>query len=131
VFDPNSSVPSGSDLIPIGDPRLGPKPPQPDREKDPVKRLLVGHIEPALLTKRVEPVYPPLAIQIRRAGRVELHAIISSDGSIKSLEVIDGDALFLKSALDAVSQWRYHPTILNGQPVEVDTHITVIYSMPR
>jgi protein TonB len=118
-------------LIPIGDPRLGPKPPQPDREKDPVKRLLVGHIEPALLTKRVEPVYPPLAIQIRRAGRVELHAIISSDGSIKSLEVIDGDALFLKSALDAVSQWRYHPTILNGQPVEVDTHITVIYSMPR
>jgi protein TonB len=93
------------------------------------QRLHVTHIEQALLIKRVEPAYPPLAIQIHREGRVELRALISTDGTIQSLQVVSGDPLFLQSALDAVRQWRYHPTILNGQPVEIDTFITVIYSL--
>jgi hypothetical protein len=131
VFDPNSTVPGGNGFIPVDDSRSGPKRPDVDREKGPVKRIRATNIEPAMLTKRVEPVYPVLGLQIRRAGRVELHAIISTDGSIKSLEVIDGDPLFVRSALDAVSQWHYQPTKLNGEPVEVDTHIAVIYSMPR
>lgn len=118
-------------IIAIGDSRLTPPPPKNELERNFVKRVRVAHIEPAKLTKRVEPLYPALAMQIHRAGRVELHAIISTDGTIQSLEVIDGDPLFLRSALDAVGQWRYSPTMLNGQPVEVDTHITVIYSMPR
>lgn len=80
-----------------------------------------------MLIDRVEPVYPALARQTRREGKVELHAIIATDGTIKSLEVVSGDPLFLQSAQDAVRQWRYHPTILNGQPVEVDTYITVTY----
>jgi len=84
-----------------------------------------------MLMRRVEPVYPPLAIDTRHEGRVELHAIISTDGTIESLEVISGDLLFIRSALDAVGQWRYRPTILNAQPVEVDTHITVIYTLAR
>ncbi|GAC1622029.1 MAG: hypothetical protein PVS2B2_01640 [Candidatus Acidiferrum sp.] len=84
-----------------------------------------------MLTRRVEPVYPSLARQIGRAGHVELHAIIATDGSVQSLEVIEGDPLFVRSALEAVSQWRYKPTLLNGQAVEVDTLITVIYSMQR
>jgi TonB family protein len=58
-----------------------------------------------------------------------LRALISTDGTIQSLQVVSGDPLFLQSALDAVRQWRYHPTILNGQPVEIDTFITVIYSL--
>ncbi|GAC1702081.1 MAG: hypothetical protein NVS9B4_06600 [Candidatus Acidiferrum sp.] len=66
-----------------------------------------------------------------REGRVELHAIIATDGSIRSLQVVAGDPLFYPSALEAVSQWRYRPTVLNGQPVEVETIVTVIYSMQR
>jgi protein TonB len=90
-------------------------------------RIFKGHIEPALLVTRVEPIFPRLAITLRHETRVELHAIISTDGSVQSLEVLSGDPLFYNSALDAVQQWRYRPTYLNGQPVEVDTHITVIY----
>ena len=83
----------------------------------------------AQLIRRVEPIYPPLAIQIHREGRVELHAIISTAGTIESLEVISGDPFFIQSALAAVRKWRYRPTILNGRPIEVDTRITVIYTL--
>jgi len=58
-----------------------------------------------------------------------MRAIIGTDGTIQSLQVISGDALFLMSAKDAVQQWRYKPTILDGQPVEIDTFITVVYTM--
>jgi len=89
------------------------------------------HIDPALLTHRVEPVYPILAKQLGRSGRVELRAIIATDGSIQSLQVVSGDPMFYQSALDAVRQWRYTPTVLNGQVMEVDTYITVIYNVAR
>jgi periplasmic protein TonB len=95
------------------------------------KRMHVTHIDPAMLIHRVEPVYPTLARQIGRAGRVELRAIIATDGTIQSLQVISGDPFFYQSALDAVRQWRYKPTVLNGEPVEIDTFISVIYNMDR
>jgi len=95
------------------------------------KRLVVGHIEPAMILHRVEPLYPIIPKQLGRSGKVELRAIIATDGSIQSLEVVDGDPMFFQSALNAVSQWRYRPTILNGVPVEIDTHITVIYTVQR
>ena len=82
-----------------------------------------------MLVYRVEPKYPTLMQQIRRSGSVQLHAIISTDGTIESLQVISGDPGFYQSALDAVRQWRYKPTILNGQAVEVETVITVIYNI--
>lgn len=82
-----------------------------------------------MLIRRVEPLYPPLARQIHKEGRVEMRARIATDGTIQSLEVVGGDPLFYQSALEAVRQWHYKPTILNGQPVEIDTHITVIYTM--
>ena len=82
-----------------------------------------------MLLHRVEPLYPPLARQIHREGQVELHAIISTDGTIRSLQIVSGDPLFLQSVLDAVGQWRYRATVLNGQPVEIDTYITVIYTL--
>ena len=84
-----------------------------------------------MLIHRVEPMYPTLARQIGRAGRVELRAAIATDGTIQSLQVVSGDPLFYQSALDAVRQWRYRPTVLNGQPVEIDTFITVIYNIDR
>jgi periplasmic protein TonB len=87
------------------------------------------HIDPAMLVERIEPVYPALAKQTRRSGRVELHAIISADGRIESLEVVSGDAIFVQSALDAVRRWKYRPTKLNDVAVKVDTYITVNYTM--
>jgi len=95
------------------------------------KRMHVTRIDPAMLIHRVEPVYPTLARQIGRSGRVELRAIIATDGTIQSLQVISGDPFFYQSALDAVRQWRYRPTVLNGEAVEIDTFISVIYNMDR
>lgn len=102
------------------------RPDDPPRQKKP---LVVGHIDPALLTHRVEPVFPALARQLHRSGKVELRAIIGTDGSVQSLQVIGGDPLFINSAREAVLQWRYKPTYLNGEPMEVDTYITVIYTV--
>jgi TonB family protein len=107
-----------------------PVPPPADNQSTAQVRHSVSEMQQmAQLIRRVEPNYPPLARQIQREGRVELHAIISTAGSIESLEVISGDPLFIQSALSAVREWRYRPTILNGRPIEVDTHITVIYTL--
>ena len=84
-----------------------------------------------MLIHRVEPMYPTLPKQLGRGGRVELRAVIATDGTIQSLQVVSGDPLFYQSALEAVRQWRYRPTVLNGEPVEIDTFITVIYNMSR
>jgi protein TonB len=109
-----------------------PAPPPPENPQPAVVRHSVSEMQQmAQLITRVEPRYPHLAIQIQREGRVELHAIISTEGRIESLEVISGDPLFIQSALAAVHEWRYRPTILNGRPIEIDTHITVIYTLSR
>ena len=108
-----------------------PEPPRKESSVEPTKRLKVTSLEPAMLTRRVEPVYPVLARQTGREGRVELHAIIATDGTIQSLEVLSGDPLFYNSALAAVREWRYRPTVLNGQAVEIDTRITVVYKLNR
>jgi periplasmic protein TonB len=110
-------------------PTVGPKPPETHSEvRQPIK---ITHLDPAMLIHRVEPVYPTLAKQMGRGGRVELRAIIATDGSIQSLQVVGGDPLFFSSALAAVEQWRYRATVLNGQPVEIDTFVTVIYNLER
>jgi protein TonB len=84
-------------------------------------------MQQAQLIARIVPRYPPLAVQTRKEGTVLLHAIISIDGRIKALEVVSGSPLFVQDAIDGVRQWRYRPTYLNGQPVEVETSITVIF----
>lgn len=116
--------------IPLVDSRPQPQRPADLRPHVP-PRIVRTHLEQAMLLQRVEPVYPALARQIRREGRVELHAIIATDGTVKSLQVVSGDPLLVRSAFDAVSQWRYHPTILDGQPVEVDTYITATYVLQQ
>jgi protein TonB len=97
------------------------------QEKRPVK-IVEGILE-AQLISRIEPRYPPLALQLKQAGTVVLHAIISRDGRINALEVVSGSPFFVKAALDAVRQWRYRPTMLNGEPVEVETTITVVFRL--
>jgi protein TonB len=106
--------------------------PQPTIPRAPTPTIVhVTHLDPAMLIHRVEPVFPALARQTRHEGTVELRAIIATDGAVRSMQFLEGDALFYQSALDAVSQWHYKPTVLNGRPVEVDTHITVMYKLNR
>ena len=121
----------GGGLIPIPGTRTNVPPPPEDHHAARPSILRMTQLDPAMLIYRVDPIYPILPKQLHKEGRVELHAIIATDGSIQSLEVLSGDVMFYQSALDAVRLWRYKPTILNGQPVQIDTHITVIYTMPH
>jgi protein TonB len=96
------------------------------------KRISVGgNVQAAHLVNRVQPIYPPLARQTRISGTVKLHAIIGKNGAVEQLQVVSGHPLLVQSALDAVKQWRYQPTLLNGEPVEVDTEIDVIFSLAQ
>jgi protein TonB len=90
-----------------------------------------GAVQAAKIINRVTPTYPPLARQTRISGTVKLHAIIGKDGTVQSLQVIAGHPLLVQSALDAVKQWRYQPTLLNNDPVDVDTEIDVIFSLAQ
>ncbi|MGH9794834.1 MAG: energy transducer TonB [Candidatus Acidiferrales bacterium] len=105
-----------------------PPPPVPQPKPRGLMRVSEG-VQAAKLIYRVEPKYPPLALQTRRNGKVELRAMIGADGTMRELEVVSGEPLFVQAALDAVRQWRYSPTLLSGQAVEVHTHITVIFKM--
>jgi protein TonB len=86
-------------------------------------------VEQAQLVSRIEPRYPFLAVQTRTQGTVVLHAIISREGRIEALEIVSGHPLLVHAAVDAVRQWRYRPTFLNGEPVEVETSITVTFRL--
>jgi protein TonB len=99
----------------------------PPVQEKPVRRLIVSNLSEAQLLNRVEPVYPRIAVLTRRQGDVKLHAFIAKNGSIESLSVISGDPLLANAALEAVRQWRYRPYLLNGEPVEVETFITVSF----
>jgi TonB family protein len=88
-----------------------------------------GNAIAAKLVNRVQPEYPELARQSRISGTVRMHAIIGKDGKVQSLTLVSGHPLLVKAAIDAVSQWRYEPTMLNGSPVEVDTTIDVLFAL--
>jgi periplasmic protein TonB len=97
---------------------------------EPLRRI-GGDVLEARIINRVLPEYPPLARQMRVSGAVQLVGVISRDGQVKSLEVISGHPLLVKAALAAVQQWRYRPTMLNGEPVEVIAPITVNFLLAR
>jgi len=81
------------------------------------------------LIRRVQPAYPPLARSARIQGQVVLAAVISKEGMIENLRVLEGHPMLIRAALDAVSQWSYRPYVLNNEPVEVETRITVNFSL--
>ena len=83
----------------------------------------------AQLTHRVNPLYPPEAFQSRVHGTVVLQAVIGKDGEVKTLKVVSGPPMLIKSATEAVKQWRYKPFTLNGEPVEADTQVNVNFSL--
>jgi len=96
----------------------------------PGHRLRIGgNLLAAKIIDRVQPVYPALARQTRIQGVVRLHVILHKDGTVQQLEVISGHPLLVQAAIDAVRQWRYQPTLLNGEPVEVDTTVDVVFAL--
>jgi protein TonB len=88
-----------------------------------------GGVTQGLLVRKVNPAYPPLAKQARIQGAVVLQAIIGKDGSIENLHAVSGHPMLIQSAIDAVRQWKYKPYFLNGEPVEVDTTVTVNFTL--
>jgi protein TonB len=88
-------------------------------------------VSQGLLLKKVPPVYPPMALQLRKEGTVELLTTINKQGSIANVKVLSGDAMLAKPAIDAVRQWKYRPYLLNGEPVEIQTQITINFKAPR
>lgn len=103
--------------------------PPPPKTAGPSRIRVGGNVQQASLIRQVQPSYPPLAKAAHVSGTVVLHAIIAKDGTIEHLEFQSGPAMLMTAAMDAVRQWRYKPTMLNGEPVEVDTQITVVFTL--
>jgi periplasmic protein TonB len=106
----------------LGDGLAVAPPPAPVLRPPRVSRMMEGN-----LIYRVQPEYPALARIARIQGTVVLHAVIGKDGTIKDLQVISGPPLLVRAAEEAVSRWRYRPYILNAEPIEVDTQVTVSF----
>ena len=97
---------------------------------EPVKRVRVSQgVTRGMMISKIEPKYPKIAIAARVTGVVLLKAVISKEGEIKELQVVSGHPLLVPAAIDAVKQWRYRPYLLNGEPVEVETNITVTFQI--
>jgi periplasmic protein TonB len=103
-----------------------PAPPEPAR---PARVRVGGKVRPPRLIHLVRVTYPPIARQAGVQGDVVLHAVIATDGTIENLEYVSGPALLVRAAMDAVRLWRYEPTLLNGQPVEVEITVVVSFTL--
>jgi protein TonB len=100
-------------------------------QKAPQQTLRISQgVSQGLIVKKVQPVYPAQARQMRLQGTVELQANISQSGSISSVKQLSGDQVLGRAAIEAVRQWKYKPYYLNGEPVEVETQITVNFKLP-
>jgi protein TonB len=98
-------------------PTIIPKPPPPV-----ARPVVVSHMMEGNLIYKPQPLYPPLARAAHVQGSVVLRAIISKTGAIENLQVLSGHPMLVRSAMEAVSQWRYRPYVLNGDPVAVGRH---------
>jgi protein TonB len=103
--------------------------PPPPPKAAPSRIKVGGQVQAANLLHQVLPVYPAIAKTAHVSGTVRLHAVIAKDGSIQELQYVSGPALLMRAAMDAVHEWKYRPTMLNGEPVEVDTTIDVVFSL--
>lgn len=119
----NGAGPAGVWTLGGSDNGLRIQPPPPTVSRKPV--LKSEGVMAGALIYRVDPLYPQIARAIHLSGTVRLRAIIATDGSVQSLEVLSGSPILARTAVAAVRQWRYRPTLLNGRPVEVETYVTV------
>jgi len=104
-------------------------PPPPPKPVTPTRITVGGNVQQAKAINRTPPLYPPIAKAAHVQGTVVLHAIIAKDGTVQQLQLMSGPPLLVSAAMDAVRQWRYQPTLLNGEPVEVDTTIQVVFTL--
>ena len=86
-----------------------------------------GNVPKPRLIKEVEPVYPKKARKNGVWGTVKLHILLAKDGSVRKVDLVSGDPLLVQAAMDAVKQWKYTPTLLNGQPIEMDAQVVVVF----
>jgi protein TonB len=108
---------------------LPPAPPLP-KAAPTMKRVRISPgVIKGLLIQRVEPTYPLLATEARIQGSVVLTAIIDKNGSVQQLRVVSGHPLLAPAAIEAVKQWHYKPFLLNGEPVEIETTVTVNFHL--
>jgi protein TonB len=116
-------------------PAVTPPPPPPVRTGEkpatPQRIRVGGNVQGANLTHHVSPVYPPLAKQARVQGTVRFTAIIGKDGTVQNLQLLSGHPLLVPAAEEAVKQWQYKPTLMNGEPVEVVTQIDVNFTLSQ
>lgn len=131
-----ASTPSGDSLLALGPPDRtpvkAPDPPQPSAVGQQMsKRVHIANIEQSQLIYRVQPVYPVIAKQIHLQGVVEFTAVISKTGAIQNLQLVHGHPLLVTAAREAILQWRYKPTLLSGEPVEVITNIFVNFTLSQ
>jgi TonB family protein len=106
-----------------------PPPPPPPAPAGAAQRLRVSN--PPEPVSKIDPAYPPLARQALIQGTVRLNAVLDKQGHVTQLQVLSGHPLLVPAALEAVRQWVYPPTLLNGDPVEVQTEIAVKFTLPR
>jgi protein TonB len=116
-------------------PTAAPPPPPPpvkvEKAATPQRIRVGGNVQAAKLIRQPKPIYPPLAKQARISGHVMLNAIIGKDGTIQNLTVASGHPLLVPAAMEAVKQWVYQPTLLNGEAVEVVTQIDVNFTLSQ
>jgi protein TonB len=104
-----------------------PPPAKPEVHQEPYR--VGGKVQRPQLIRQVEPVYPLLAKEAKVSGEVRIDCIIDEHGDVTQMKVVSGNALLISAALNAVAQWKYQPTLLNGQPVSVDMIVNVTFSL--
>jgi protein TonB len=101
-----------------------------EAQKPRLKRVKIGgNVAKSQLKHKVQPQYPTEARDNRIQGTVRLHVVLSTAGKVQQLDIISGDPILASAAAEAVRQWEYKPMLLNGEPVEVDTTVDVIFSL--
>jgi len=86
-------------------------------------------VQSAMIVSKAPPVYPELAKSARVQGVVHLAVIIAKDGTVQEIHSLGGPAMLIQAAMDAVKQWVYKPTLLNGEPVNVETTVDVNFTL--
>ena len=126
-----STAPGGSiaDVVSSGDLVAPIPPPLPPRPKDPVR--VGGRISPPTKLTHVNPIYPPIPLAAKKEGLVILEALIGEDGAVRDVRVLRSAPLFDEAAITAVKQWRFSPTLLNGEPVPLVMTVTVGFTLER
>ena len=114
-------------ILSSGNVPVPPPPPKPVKNNGPLR--VGGKVQAPQLIQKIEPAYPVLAKQTKVQGNVVLDCVIDEHGNVTQMKLVSGHPLLVEAAIDAVRQWKYHPTLLNGAPVAVEMEVTVKFSM--